>query len=359
MIELSEEQLACEQRVHAFLADPNPPKPYFNVQGLAGCGKSTALAKIARSLGPRAIMGAYTGKAASVLSRKTGLQASTIHGAIYRFEGESWNDLGEHELEFSEKITANAWSRRVFLLDESSMVPDDLARDLLSTGIRVVTAGDPGQLRPVKGSAYFRDPDFTLQEIRRQAWDSPIIRQAHRMRFDGTYGPDGDAFRVERYIGVEDLLAADIVLCWRNATRRNLNALIRAHKGMSLGCAAAGEPVMALKNNHRDAVLNGAIYTLAEPHFPNANSICVKNERGETVDVYGYLEGMDEAPEDGGENWITPFAFAYAATVHKFQGSEADRVILVDEYDRADERREWMYTGITRAAKSIIVQRSW
>jgi exodeoxyribonuclease-5 len=51
------------------------------------------------------------------------------------------------------------------------------------------------------------------------------------------------------------------------------------------------------------------------------------------------------------------FDFGYALTVHKAQGSQWDTVILMDEWSR-EFRKEWLYTGVTRAAKSItVVQR--
>jgi exodeoxyribonuclease-5 len=52
---------------------------------------------------------------------------------------------------------------------------------------------------------------------------------------------------------------------------------------------------------------------------------------------------------------ITSFDFGYAMTVHKSQGSEWDRVILIDEYYKKQERTSWVYTAITRAAKEIII----
>ena len=51
----------------------------------------------------------------------------------------------------------------------------------------------------------------------------------------------------------------------------------------------------------------------------------------------------------------TAFDFGYAMTVHKAQGSEWDSVILVDEYRRYEQRKEWLYTGITRAAERILI----
>ena len=48
--------------------------------------------------------------------------------------------------------------------------------------------------------------------------------------------------------------------------------------------------------------------------------------------------------------------YGYAASVHKYQGSEADNVLLVVE-DRIPSHIyfRWLYTGITRAKKSITV----
>ena len=42
-------------------------------------------------------------------------------------------------------------------------------------------------------------------------------------------------------------------------------------------------------------------------------------------------------------------------TVHKAQGSEWANVALIDEYRRSNERREWLYTAITRASESIVI----
>ena len=50
------------------------------------------------------------------------------------------------------------------------------------------------------------------------------------------------------------------------------------------------------------------------------------------------------------------FAFGYVCTVHKYQGSEADRVVVFDEaFGDADEQRKWRYTAVTRAAKQLVL----
>jgi exodeoxyribonuclease V len=345
---LSDEQTTVFDQIEEFLADENPRRMWFALHGLAGTGKSMLLGEVARQR-PDATLCAYTGKAASVLSRKTGLVATTIHSAIYTFLGE--DERGE--LVFGDAHEEGAWKGHVALVDESSMLSEDISLDLLRTGCKIVAVGDPGQLPPIQGEQFFRDPDTVLRTVHRQAWDSPIIRQAHAVREGRNYRADGDDFRVERFVLREDILAANAILCWRNTTRSALNRLVRAHKGLDGAPVQAGEPLMCLRNNHKHGVLNGAIYEARADRRPWDDLVLI-NERGQEIEIPCRIEDL-ESPS--GDKSVTPFAFGYCATVHKFQGSEANRVILVDEYDRSEERARWLYTGITRAKKSIIVQR--
>ena len=68
----------------------------------------------------------------------------------------------------------------LIVLDEVSMVGEEMARDLLAFGKPILVLGDPGQLPPIKGDgAFTRDaPDVMLTEIHRQAGESAIIRLA-------------------------------------------------------------------------------------------------------------------------------------------------------------------------------------
>jgi exodeoxyribonuclease V len=354
---LSAEQRAAFGRIAAFLADPAPRDPYLAVQGLAGTGKTHLLGAVARAY-PRARPVAFTGKAASVLERKVGVHASTVHSAIYRFEGE---DEERGDLRFSQKIGQNEWSRGVvtLLLDESSMIDERIAADLLATGARVVAFGDPGQLPPIKGEPFFGRADVTLTEIHRQALGSPIVRQAHRVRALGDYDPagDGEAFRVAPRLSEDLLVGADALLCWTNKTRRETNDLARFARGL-VGAPRAGEPVMCLRNNKRFGVLNGAVYTLLRDYDPEL-PVKVRNDLGRDVAVpRSWLEdhGEDPGGDERGRDWPTPFALAYAATVHKYQGSEAGHVVVIDEFPRfKTERRPWLYTAITRARERVTV----
>ena len=50
------------------------------------------------------------------------------------------------------------------------------------------------------------------------------------------------------------------------------------------------------------------------------------------------------------------FTFGYCLTVHKAQGSQWDKVYLFDEsFVFRDDRRRWLYTGVTRASEQITV----
>ncbi|MGZ5999644.1 MAG: ATP-binding domain-containing protein, partial [Rhizomicrobium sp.] len=50
------------------------------------------------------------------------------------------------------------------------------------------------------------------------------------------------------------------------------------------------------------------------------------------------------------------FDYGYVLTVHKAQGSQWDDVVLFDEsFAFPESRARWLYTGITRAAKTLTV----
>ena len=73
---------------------------------------------------------------------------------------------------------------RLIVLDEVSMVGDQMACDLMSFGKPILVVGDPGQLPPIQGEgAFTKDmPDVMLTEIHRQAAESAVIRLATMAR---------------------------------------------------------------------------------------------------------------------------------------------------------------------------------
>lgn len=339
---LDGEQAAAISSIRDFLAEDQ--KQSFVLHGLAGTGKTTVLAHVAHEL-PRACLASPTAKAAAVLSAKTGSPAGTLHSLIY-----SPPQRVNGRLVFASKREPGSLVGYVALVDEGSMIDQIVAQDLLATGIRVVAVGDPGQLPPVNGRQFFTTPDVMLTHVRRQAADSPIIRQAHAVRAGGDYSSDGDAFQI---IGRREAAAAaewaDIVLCWRNETRHRVNAFLRSRRGIAPDAPPQpGEPIIALRNDRFAGVLNGEIHTVkhyVSRHLELNTGAVFREPR---------LEWLHEARGD--RNNEADFGLAYAITVHKAQGSEWPRVLIFDEFS-GNDRARWLYTAVTRASDAVRVVR--
>jgi exodeoxyribonuclease-5 len=320
-------------------------KQSFCMHGLAGTGKTTVMAALASRLA-NAILVAPTGKAASVLAHKTGLDVMTLHRLLYTPEvDEEGNVVG-----WAEKHQPGQLADQVVLVDEASMVGVNLARDLLRTGAKVVASGDPGQLPPVNQEQFFTAADVTLREIRRQAAGSSIIRQAHAARAGRRYASEDKNFQIiDRHEMMRRLDWADVVLCWRNATRHRLNTLIRWHRRRLPAEAHPnpGEPVMCLEN-HASGMMNGEIFTVRD--FDPVRGILLE-------DGPGWIPApWFEWLSPGGKQPLRRAAFAlgYTITTHKSQGSEWPHVMVMDEYTGADRAR-WRYTAITRASASVCI----
>lgn len=362
--DLSSEQQAGFDLINTFVyngRDPDRP-PYLTVHGLAGSGKTVLLSHVAREH-PQAHLVTFTGKAASVLSAKVGRPVLTIHQLIYKLESQSVRADGKMDLEWSADASRDLYEGELVLVDESSMVSLETANDLLKTGARIVAMGDPGQLPPVQGEQFFHTPDFMLREIHRQAWDSGIIRQAHSVRSVGSYADDRPDVWVIPGVDGATLLAADVVVCWKNTTRIALNRLKRRWLGLTDAMSGQllpprmGETVVCLMNNRELGLYNGATYVLAEDYEPGQRNCEIIDSRGERVFVgRTFFEDVD----DIGQVWSrdkTPFGYGYALTCHKLQGSEYERVLIYDEYSRSDGRAQWLYTALTRASKVCAIVR--
>jgi exodeoxyribonuclease V len=352
-VTLTPEQERAMAAIDAFM--PNVKRQIFSLHGLAGSGKTTVLEHVARQYEHAAIV-SLTGKAASVIRRRSGLPAQTLHSYFYNLREVTKDKRGREVLRFDRAHQDSDLQYRLVLIDESSMISDHLADDILRTGAKIIACGDPGQLPPVSGERFFSRADFTLQEIHRQALESPIIRQAHRVGSGGTYCADGDEFRVVADGTDADLLATDVVLCFTNKTRDALNDKCRRIRGFWQPHPQPGEPIVCLKNAASYGVFNGGVYVLQQPFLQGDSAI--------TLDVDGSIVTIPRVTFRGvtnsleaGEEVTASFGFGYAMTVHKAQGSEWDSVILIDEYRRPDHRREWLYTGLTRASRRILVVR--
>ena len=155
----------------------------FRLFGYAGTGKTTLARHVAEAVDGRGrLRRLHRQGRASVLRSKGCHDASTIHSLIYR--SRESDEGGPH---FVLNRQSPASKADLIVIDECSMVDEELGRDLLSFGKPVLVLGDPAQLPPVKGGGFFTDaePDVMLTEVHRQARDNPIIRLSMTVREGG------------------------------------------------------------------------------------------------------------------------------------------------------------------------------
>src|SRR5262245_9665133 len=240
----------------------------FRLFGYAGTGKTTLARHVAESVDGEVAFAAFTGKAAMVMRSRGCPDASTIHSLIYRSRGSD-----EEGPRFVLNRSGPASKAALIVIDECSMVDEELGRDLLSFGAPVLVLGDPAQLPPVKGGGFFTEsePDVMLTEVHRQARDNPIVRLSIAVREGArlAIGQYGDSRVVRRAdINAEAVMNANQVLVRPNRTRRRYNSRIRALRGFYDPFPAENEKLVCLRNDKTKGLLNGGIWTVAALRAP-------------------------------------------------------------------------------------------
>ena len=387
----------------------------FVLCGYAGTGKTFLVDYVVRALGlaagESAAFVAPTGKAASVLIQ-SGVPATTVHSLIYTREedievDENGEVISEQFLRFVKKESIDS-KIKLIVLDETSMVSDDVLRDLLSFGVKCLCCGDPAQLPPVGGSnTLLSTPVITLKEIVRQERDNPIVRLAARVRAGErpAYGEDGCVSVIPRRALDADarralFTQADQIIVGTNRTRAMINREVRAIRGI------APDRVLPQDGEKIICTLNDWSKPLDERgDFHLVNGIIGRCYRvREQLDGLGQLdfqpdflaERVEDLPFDTGvfvrgqyyhgygnraclltngilvhennremlrrfkvrrEDTVCRFEFAYAVTCHKAQGSEYDFVVVIDESGYFEDGKEWLYTAVTRAKKRLVIVR--
>jgi|SRR5579884_629928 len=463
--DLSPDQRAAFENILEWSRQGRFGDPIRTFGGLAGTGKTTVLSVFAREaeMTPIAFI-AFTGKASSVLRRKlreagiktTGVTlkqseqdeytrsrglpyCGTIHSLIYApvelcvctvcgFETDktgacpnrdSKNEMCTGVLKSTGRVVG--WARRdkldrgykVLIIDESSMLSDDMLEDLKVYGAPILAVGDHGQLSPVNGvGTLMRDPDIRLEHIHRQAADNPIIKLAHSVRETGrldTKLADGkhvvfdsknklNAYVDKMYKGITEQRLFEVgMLCYTNDRRVNLNALARAARGFS-GAPRIGDQVICLRNNRGKGVFNGMRALIASdvirkvrpkdlPLFDGYDDALEERQWEPPWKLFAELDFVEDGVKDEFSmcanqfnrkytfkdyselaeckirvgTWEEAgglFDFGYGLTVHKSQGSQFNEVLLiVDGPGRMgfDEYKRWLYTGITRAVDRITI----
>lgn len=357
------EQDSALQAVAAWLGDRRAPQ-LFRLFGYAGTGKTTLARHLAEHVDGETAFAAFTGKAALVLRSKGCGEARTIHSLIYRPK-----EVDSEEPSFVLNEDAPAAAASLIVIDECSMVDEELGRDLLSFGKKVLVLGDPAQLPPVKGGGFFTEaePDVMLTEVHRQAADDPIIRLSMEVREGrrlarGTYGRSKVIGRDE--VDTGEVKAADQVLVGLNRTRRAYNRRLRELSGYSGDLPQAGEKLVCLRNNRTKGLLNGGIFRVAGAGTIRRGKVRMSVAPEENPSAKPQRVGVIPQFFAGGEEEIPyslrkesdEFDFGYALTVHKAQGSQWNDVYLFDEsYAFREHRARWLYTGITRAAEKLTL----
>jgi len=275
MIQLSNDQ---EKAIEVLFKWFNSPKKrqYITLGGYAGTGKTTVISIFRAELHKlypdiKVAFCSYTGKAARVLKNKLKESKSvlkkdsisTIHSLIYapmlsksgEIIGWELKEQGEFDL---------------VIVDEASMVDNEIWKDLLSLGKPIIAVGDHGQLPPIRGNFnLMQKPDIKLEQIHRQAEGNPIIhlsilaREKGEVPF-GTFNnkvrkynrneEDSKEYMVDQLNGYRD---DTLVLCGYNTTRVRLNKFIRSSLEIETERPTINDRVICLKNNHKKHIYNG------------------------------------------------------------------------------------------------------
>lgn len=396
-MQLNQEQgRACEALVDWWYRDPRRP---FRLDGYAGTGKTTVVQFMLQELGlhkDTVRLLAPTGKAARILGQKTGLPSSTIHRELYkpvesRRVAQLRRQLAQvptedtdqiHELrkelaraEADEGVGFDAkdvdtGAVRLYVVDEASMISEQLARDLQALRVPLVLLGDPGQLPPVKAKPGFEDvqPVATLTQIMRQDEGSAILEAAQAVR-NGQKLPFGDrgAFkRIPRQsLTDEDYAAFDVLLCGTHKFRMAYNRRLRR---VAQGSDAPPLPLphdrlVCRKNDYRVGVMNGQLLTAttaAEAGVDGVSaSVGILDDEGtdhgiQDVSAMRMLQHYDKRVPVYRLDGALDVDYAYALTVHSAQGSEWSRVVVLNDWPGKDYAR-WLYTALTRGADEVVL----
>jgi len=334
----------------------------FRLGGYAGTGKTTLIKHIMARLKIATGVGAFTGKAVSVLRKKGVGRAVTLHSMLY-------------DTKFDDKTKKMIWVPKFFLpydfviVDEASMVSDVLYAELKRHKIKILFVGDPGQLEPVGGNPnLMRTCNYVLQNIHRQAQGNPILQAANDVRLGKIeilelgeiVGEDGNGKLtvLDSLYGL-DLLSYDIIICAKNATRHGMNEKQRVLLER-FSAPIVGEKTICLKNDKQIGVFNGMMLTIEKindsfKHGFYTDVIDDAGDRFEDVPIRSEYFGKNYRAQDFTKGEGIPFDFGYALTCHKSQGSAWDKVLVIDEPLWETDWNRWAYTAFTRAAKELTV----
>jgi exodeoxyribonuclease V alpha subunit len=348
------------------------------ITGGPGVGKTTlvnSLLKILRAKRVRVLLCAPTGRAAKRMTETTRIEAKTVHRLL---------EFDPKEFRFK-RNDENPLETDLLVIDEASMMDVVLMNQLLkavpdAAGLLIV--GDVDQLPSVGPGAVLADlidsdavPTVRLTEIFRQAQESRIIVNAHRINRGElpVVTPKGEVsdFYLIEAESAEDVLKKLVQTVVERIPLRfgfhpvnDLQILTPMNRG-GLGVRALniefqqwlngqaepkvtkfgttfapGDKVIQMVNDYDKDVFNGDIGRITS--IDQEESTLVVDFDGRTV-TYDLSE-LDE------------LALAYAASIHKSQGSEYPAVVIplaLQHYMLLE--RNLLYTAVTRGKKLVVV----
>lgn len=369
---------------------------YTCISGPAGSGKSTLIKFIIAALNiPEDKVGyaTFTGKAAQVLKHKGCKNAITLHKLLYKAY-----PRGDGTYSFTPRETLEE-DYELIVIDEISMVSKTIWELLLTYGIHVLCLGDEAQLPPImadEDNHILDKPHFHLTEIVRQARESEIIRLATHIREGNPISTFAASNQQVMVITQDELVSghylwADQILCAKNETRNNINSLVREYLKYPADKPTTNDKLIGLRNHwdylssDGNPLTNGCIGNLTDFQIRTVYLPCyISNKPLKVLKANFSVDDGEDAYNDlfidykqliTGEKSLTPkqefhmnrnkytlnapfdFAYAYAITVWKAQGSEFKKVLLFEEnfpFDKI-ERQKYLYTGITRASERVVV----
>ena len=373
---------------------------YTVIAGYAGAGKSTLVRFIIEELKTYGVketdvcFACFTGKAAQVLLKKGNKNVITLHKLLYKsIPKESGGFV---------RIPNPSIPYKIVVVDEVSMAPKTLMDLLFKHNVYVICLGDPFQLPPVdkKEDNHLLDtPHIFLDEIMRQAQESEIIQLSMAIRenrpIEAFQGKEVQILNKEE-LNTGMLTWADQILVATNATRVSINAQMR--KLLNFGEQPQdGDKIICLRNywdcfsDNEEPLVNGTIGILKDSFLTKRYlpSIVKSTDGLSHIDLimgdfisdsgmYFHSLEMDKKMIDTGKfslDWKTvyqlnrnpktrdipplEFTYGYAITCHKAQGSEWDKVLVIEEkfpFDKIEHAR-WLYTAVTRSSEKLVLVR--
>ena len=310
----------------------------------------------------------------------------------------------EERLEASPKGTrmkfsfraGNSLRGRNVIIDEASMVGKRTLGDImLSCPCHVLLVGDPGQLPPINQEDSLRamPANWTLVTQHRTGEAKDLADLANVVR---TEGPDAGMRHalqlyekdplgpvrvyprgqsdMSRKFALMDATAngETIWLCHKNMTRLQINRAIRQKLGLETKSRhpVKSDRLVAYGKDGSDKGRwhNGSsavVLAVEAEDVPITDGFTMTQSKGHTLilSIDGQQpESVNVAYSDFGETWSRDdkrtWQYGYCLTVHKAQGSEWDTVVVADDNKSKrggnSDRRQWLYTALTRARKRVV-----